>query len=64
VPINRDKMHVIRDHVVLYLGGERPIAIHPDEIQAVYTYEINGEFDQLGQTKKQRIAVLQESFLW
>nr|WP_250809324.1 transcription termination/antitermination NusG family protein [Neorhizobium tomejilense] len=62
VSINRDKMHVIRDHVVRYLGGERPIAIHPDEIQAVFTDEINGEFDQLGQSKKQRIAKLEEKF--
>lgn len=62
VSISREKMHVIRDFVVRYLGGEKPLAIHPDEIQAVYTDQVNGEFDRVGQSKKQRIAKLEEAF--
>lgn len=62
VSISRDKMHLIRDHVVRYLGGEKPLAIHPDEIQAIYTDQINGEFDRLEHSKQQRIAKLEEVF--
>ncbi len=62
VSISRGKMHLIRDCIVRYLGGDGPLAIHPDEIQAVYNDEINGEFDVLRESKRKRLKKLQEAY--
>lgn len=62
VSVSGGRLDLIRDCIVRYLGGDGPLAIHPAEIQEIYTAEVNGEFDDMRQSKKERLKKLEARF--
>lgn len=62
VSLSGGRLDVIRDCIVRYLGGDGPLAILPAEIQEIYNAEVNGDFDDMRQSKKDRLQKLEEKF--